>query len=240
MTQARIPSKNPADTGTLPGTLDFVIKKKLMKVDGQLPCVVLNYNRSSNRATVRPLISMLTTQGQPVARAQIASVPVLALGGGGFTMTFPLKSGDLGWIEASDRDISLFMQSMQQTNPNSFRIHQFDDGRFIPDSFAQYTFDDSLADSFVIQSWDGTQYIAVRPGGIDITGTAINVVASGLLKLQGATVQIVNTAGTPGATGFTGTPPVMADAIINGILQSTHEHGSITRGSAKSDGPSNP
>jgi hypothetical protein len=234
-----IPSKNPADEGSVGGTLRTVFRKNLMKVEGQLPAIVMSYNRTSNVATVRPLIQQMRTDGVLIQRASIATVPVLALGGGGYCMTFPLKAGDLGWIEASDRDISLFMQSMKESGPNTFRIHRFSDGRFVPDAFKQYTFDAADdASSMVIQSYDGTVKIALDPTELRLIAPTVNIKASTLFTVTAPAISLNQTGGGPGAT-FTGSPVVMPDAIINGVTQSTHKHGGVQTGSAVSNGPQN-
>lgn len=255
-----IPSRDPASSNTLGGTFATIFRKKMLKIDGQLPAVVISYNRTTNLAMVRPLISLLLTNGQVLARATIASVPVLALGGGGFSMTFPLKAGDRGWIEASDRDISLYMQSGQAAKPNTLRIHQFSDGRFIPDAFAQYTFDAEDANGMCLQSWDGTQKITINPANVTIKATNIALIATqgismqagtgitrtaasitdlatGAVAITGGTVTL-NTTGTVGAT-FTGPAVVMPNAIINGVTQSTHKHLGVQTGTGTSAGPTN-
>lgn len=162
MATTTLNSSDPAARDSLAGLIEFAIKKQLQATDGQLPAVVVSYDRASNRATVQPLISRLTTDGQPVERATIASVPVLALGGGGFAVTFPLKAGDRGWIEASDRDISLFMQSNEKARPNTLRMHEFSDGRFVPDMFASHTLPAENADELIIQNKSGETLIGVK------------------------------------------------------------------------------
>lgn len=179
MTKPNIPSVNPAQTATLEGVIELAIRKDGLNSDGQLPCEILSYDRASNRATVRPLISKVSTGGQITPRKQIASVPVLALGGGGFCGTYPLKRGDLGWIEASDRDISLFMQSLQDAPPNTWRIHDFSAGRLIPDAFRAYTFNSGDdGESMVFQSYDGTVKITLDPAKIRIIAPTVEVTAS--------------------------------------------------------------
>ena len=167
-----IPSRNPADDGPMAGVLKVVARKNAENTDGQLPAIVIDYDRTLNTATVLPLIDRVQTNGEVMPRAQLASVPVLALGGGGFCITFPLQPGDFGWIEASDRDISLFLQLMAEAAPNTFRIHSFDDARFIPDTFHQYTYSESDAFNMVIQSLDGLTKISLGPDGIGISSAA--------------------------------------------------------------------
>ncbi|AAT37774.1 baseplate spike [Burkholderia phage BcepB1A] len=223
MTTPIIPSKNPADDGSAAGVLRTIFRKQSMQMDGQLPAVVLSYDRTKNRATVRPLISMLKTNMQPVQRASIATVPVLALGGGGYVMTFPVKAGDLGWIEASDRDISLFMQSMQQSHPNTYRIHSFNDGRFVPDAFAKYVINAEDNNAATIQSLDGSVRIALDIDELRLTAPNIKINAGTLFEVTAPAIALHQTGGGTGAT-FTGSPVVMPDAVIAGVTQSTHIH----------------
>jgi hypothetical protein len=219
-----IPSQDPADSGSAGGALRTIFRKQLMKTDGQLPAIVISYDRVRNRATVRPLVSLLLTSGKTVQRASIASVPVLALGGGGITMTFPLKPGDLGWIEASDRDISLFVQSLKDAHPQTLLIHRFEFGRFIPDAFNQYTFDTAEdGTAAVMQSYDGTVKIALDTNELRLTAPTVTVKASTLFQVTAPAIALHQTGGGAGAT-FTGSPVVMPDAIIGGVTQSTHIH----------------
>jgi hypothetical protein len=250
-----IPSKNPADDGNVGGALNTIFRKRAMKLEGRLPAVVMSYDRVRNIATVRPLIQMLKTNGVTVSRPSIASVPVLALGGGGYTVTFPLASGDLGWIEASDRDISLFMQSMQESAPNTFLIHRFSQGRFVPDAFRQYTFDTADdASSMVLQNYAGTVKICLDPAAVRVIAPTVNITATTAINatvgaasmelspaafsVTAPAITLNQTGGGTGAT-FTGAPVVMPDAIINGVKQSLHKHTGVSTGSGESGGPTN-
>ena len=116
------PSIDPADNDSLVGSITFAFKKLLQQVNGMLPAQVIAYDRTTNRVQVQILITILTTDGSQVPRPQVASLPVLIMGGGGFTISFPIKEGDFGWVLANDRDISLFLQNYSQTIAFSFLI----------------------------------------------------------------------------------------------------------------------
>jgi hypothetical protein len=234
------PSKPPAASGNLGAILRWCFTKFLQKVDSQLPAEVISYDRVKNRAMVQPLISMITTSGQRVGRAPIVSVPVLALGGGGFFVNFPLVKGSLGWIEASDRDISLFLQKAQMQPPNSKRLHSFEDCRFIPDVYGQYTFTPD-AGAMVIASMDGTTQIALSPGKIKMVSTVVEIDSttftlnnSGAATINTATWN-VNTTGGAGSTS-TGVVNLPATTIIDGRAFPTHEHSGVQPGSGNTGG----
>jgi hypothetical protein len=165
------PSKDPSlEGGGMAGMLKQVLGKFLQNVDNALPAKVTGYDRKANTATVQPVVAVLSTEGQSLPRAKVASVPVLALGGGGFIINFPLKPGDLGWLHASDRDISLFMQGLQEARPNTVRMHSFEDGLFIPDVIRKFVVSDEDMDAnMVIQSLDGKIRLALWPDRVKAT-----------------------------------------------------------------------
>lgn len=211
------PSKHPADDGSLAGTLRTTFRKLMQEAEHMLPARVLAYDRERNVATVQPVIAVLTTAGQAVPRAQIAEVPVVALGGGGFVLHFPLRAGDLGWIEASDRDISLFLQSLEESPPNTTRLHSFSDSRFLPDVLRQFDASAVGTDAAALQSVDGSVRVELSPSRL-------------LLVAPEVVVQ------TPKAE-FTGDVTVAGEATISGIAFTTHRHGQTQPGSGQSGEP---
>ena len=176
MTSYNIPSIDPANNDSLVGTISFAFSKMLQNVNGMLPAQVMNYDRETNRVQVQILITMISTSGEQMPRPVVGSVPVIIMGGGGFSLSFPINPGDLGWIMAADRDISLFLQSYSQSPPNSNRVKNFADGLFIPDAMKTYNYSSSTEGYFELQSNDGTLNISM---GVNPATTAkeINLVA---------------------------------------------------------------
>lgn len=172
------PSIDPANEGTLTGTFRQVFSKLLQDVNGMLPARVIAFDRTTNRVQVQPLINVLTTDGGTVGRAQVASIPVAQIGGGGHILNFNLVTGDLGWILASDRDISLFLQSYSQQRPNTERKCNFADSLFIPDVMTGFTIADEDALNAVFQLKNSTVRVALWPEFVKITaprGLGINI-----------------------------------------------------------------
>ena len=178
MTQ--IPSIDPADSEDFTGAFRHIFGKMMQSVDGMLPAKVISYNRTTNRATVQPLIMMLTTADTTVQRATIASVPVFQYGAGDFLLSFPLKVGDLGWIKANDRDISLFLQSYSNAAPNTIRKKSFSDAVFYPDVMRGYTIAGEDADNAVLQNLDGSVKISLGADKIKITAPSVEIVSTTL------------------------------------------------------------
>src|SRR5579864_606340 len=124
---------------TQPGQNDFAAgMRKILDQHAQaneklIPAKVVSFDRKANTALVQPMIMLIDTDNNTRMRNPISEVPVVSLGGGGFHISFPIKPGDLGWILAADRDISIFMQNLAASRPNTMRKHSFADSWFIPD-----------------------------------------------------------------------------------------------------------
>lgn len=222
-------TKNPANDGTLAGAIEFMMKKALQAANGQLPAKVISYNRVTNTAKVQPLVAMLDSEGNVVSRGTIADVPVLALGGQvggqGYVINFPIKSGTVGWIMASDRDISLFKQSSNaEARPQTLRTNSFEDGLFVPDVFAMYQIDAEDENALVIQTVDGTTRIAIDLEEIRITAVS-------KVKVTAPTVEIIGNVTVDGTITATG------EITGAGIPLSTHKHGLVQPGTGTSGVP---
>ena len=188
------PSINPADNGTLAGAVTFSFQKMLQNVNGMLPAQVMSYDRSTNRAKVQLLINIVGTDGIQYPRPQLAAIPVFVFGGGGFRLSFPLKSGDQGWVIANDRDISNFLNSYKQTSPNTARIKNFSDGVFFPDVMKGLdTISGGDANNAVLSNSSGTVTISISETGVTITSPSINFDLGNPLNVMNVNGSIVAT-----------------------------------------------
>ena len=214
-------SRNPANGGNLAGALAEIMGKFLAGVDDMLPAVVVEYDRTENRATVRPLIRILKTDGTVVDRAQIASVPVLNLGGGGVVLSFNISPGDLGWVKASDRDISLFLQNEtgEDVPPNTLRKHDFGDSLFIPDQFRNWNLDAGDAECAVLQTVDGLNRITIGPEGITLVSDVIVITDAPSVVTVGDVLQF-------GSYAVIGP----GDISVGGVSLRNHTHSGVTTG----------
>jgi len=217
------PNTDSADDGSLVAVLRAYLRGFVRtNMDSMLPARVVSYDDATNRVTVHPLIMVGTTDGQKISRANISNIPVFRFGGGGFFMRFPIAHGDIGWIKASDRDISLMMQHASQGDsdiedwPNTERMHSFSDAVFFPDTLRDWSIDGGNSNAVVLQSMDGSTCFAVHDGKITIKGdmevdgkiTATGDVKAGSISLQnhthGFSYSWTDPAGS--STGTTDTP----------------------------------
>lgn len=219
------PSGNPADYSSLTGLLRLYGEKLGQQLEDMLPARVVAYDRATNRATVQPIVQMVTTQGARVSRAQIPSVPVFQYGGGGFVISFPLAPGDLGWVKANDRDVSLFLQTLDEAIPNTARTHSFQDAVFFPDVMRQWSLDGADTERLVLQSTDGATRVAIGSDEVAITASAAVSVTAPLVTITG---NVVITGSLVAEGGITG---------ADGLVFETHKHSGVAMGGANSGGP---
>lgn len=231
--RSNAPDIDPANNGSLAGTLQFCMRKFAQGLDGMLPAKVINYDRTSNRVQVQLLIAMVTTQGTQVSRPQIASIPVMVFGGGNFFLSFPLNPGDIGWVLANDRDISLFLQTYQEAAPNTFRINNFSDGVFVPDIMHGYTIASEDDNSVVLQNLDGTIKISLQSDRIKLTAPLVEITGGlqvdGVITGEGISALTINapvvaqqgltvSGGSPNALLVTGEVRVVGDITASGSI----------------------
>lgn len=256
------PSVDPANNGTLLGMLRHFVNKFLQGVDDMLPAKVISYDRTKNIATIQPMIMMLTTEGNTISRAQVEGVPVFQLGAGGAMLNFNLNPGDLGWLKASDRDISLFKQSFTESGINTLRKHSFEDAIFLPHVMNGYTIESEDGANAVLSTIDGSQRVAIWPNKIKVTGTNVDVVATTEASITAPTVTITASTsitlasplttitgelaagGTGGAdANFTGninttkTVTGTTEVIGGGKHLSTHVHSGVQPGGGNTGAP---
>lgn len=252
------PSRNPTDNDSLNGALRLVLTKFLQRTDDMLPAKVIAYDPVTNTAQIQPLISVVTTDNRIVQRAQVASVPVFQLSMGGFILRFPCNSGDLGWIKANDRDVSLFKQTGQASPPNTQRKHSFEDAIFLPQAaWSLVSIADEDADNAVLQNYSGSVKISLSQDSIVIsaqsavtvnaptatinspTGVTVNTpnaTFTGDVTIDG-TIDVQNTGSSSTPCQINGNVIATGDITAAGVSLEHHLHSGVTAGSADTGPP---
>lgn len=211
-----IPDYNPADANTLSGLNNMLQNKISMSIDCAIPGIVQSYDRTTNRAVVKPAITGVASQGQKVSKEPLINIPVFCMSGGGIVMSFPVKQGDTGWLVANDRNISIFKQNLEESAPNDYRKHHFLDAFFLPDKINDINYSQDDNGAFVIQTLTGTTKITLKEGVITLTSPSV----------------VIN-----GDTTINGTLTVSTETITNGIAFTTHVHGGVQTGSGSTGVP---
>lgn len=168
------------------------IKKNM---EHSIPCKITKVI-SRTRVKVQPLIKMVDKDGNLITRQEIYSLPVFTAGAGDMLLSFPLSDGDLGWIDASDRDITTFLQDYADSSTPTRRMHSFMDARFIPDIMTNFDIDSEDDNAVVLQSRTGTVKIAMDDEiriindtvDITITGSELTGTIPGGATINGAQI----------------------------------------------------
>lgn len=222
-------SATSSDSKSESNAMAALLRANDYKFETMLPAIVINFDRTKNIATVQPLITWVDMSDNARARNQYADLPVLSIGGGGFHISFPLTPGDLGWIKASDRDISQFTKTLRMAKPNSGRSHKFEDGLFIPDVFRQYVINSEDSGAMVIQSTSGATRISLRGDNIKIT-TPNNI------TLDTPQTNITGNVRINGNVVMDKTLIVATEATVAGIAVTKHGHISSAPGARTANG----
>lgn len=170
-----IPSYNPADINSESGQLDFVLEKLLGKIEKIAPVEIVSYDRQTNRAEVQILNQSITSEGGKITRKIIKDIPAAILYGGGFLLSFPIKKGDIGWICAADRNISIFKQTLKLFAPATYEKHRYKDGFFIPNLINGFTYSAEDEDALLLTSTSGQTKISIKNDQINIIANTVNL-----------------------------------------------------------------
>jgi hypothetical protein len=164
-----------------------------------------------------------TTSSGPVTLPLLQDVPVVTLGGGGWTLTFPIQVGDECLVIFTDTPLDVWLQNGGTGNaPISQRRHSLSDAvaivgwRSTPRGLANYSLTDVQLrneDGSVIIGANNDQITVTAPkvvvnttGDTDITaGGDVNVQSSGKTSVQAAgDVDIKSTGGNVNVTSDSG------------------------------------
>lgn len=129
-----LPEHNPADVDSLEGLLNFLGDKISMGIDCCIPGVITAYDVATRRATIKPQITGVASLGQKISKEAYTNIPVYMPGCSTFEIIYPVSVGASGWLIACDRNISIFKQNKEESAPNDYRKHCFEDGFFLIDS----------------------------------------------------------------------------------------------------------
>ncbi len=121
---------------TLEELIRLAVDARVSDIHVGLPGVVTAY--ADGRADVRLVVKRLVPTPDADDLAEdlpvLPSVPVLAIGGGTFRLTFPLVVGDEVLVLFMERDISEFLRTGETTAPPDQRLHHLAHAIAIPGS----------------------------------------------------------------------------------------------------------
>lgn len=183
--------------GTFEAALQATIEGALVDLWTGMPGIVQSFNAEAMTAVVQPSI-----QGQNqnqdgtwknVNLPLLVDCPVQFSGGGGVTLTMPLKQGDEVWVNFANRCIDAWWSQGGIQPQAEFRMHDLSDGFCFPKVWSKPNALSNVSTTTAqLRSDDGEAFVELDP-----TGHIVNIVAPGGIKITGP----VTVTGTINATG---------------------------------------
>ena len=195
-----------------------------------MPATIVSFDPHTMTAKVRPSISAFHIQPDGSRKemqiTQLEDVPVHFPGGGGHSLTFPVKPGDECQLLFQERSIDNWHQLGGTRLPNDWRMHDINDAicqvgvRSQPNTLAQKG-GAVATDGVQLRSDDGKRYITIKDAGeeVDIVIPQVSIQA----KDNNVTVT------APGVMRFVTprlevTGEVVAQCDGGSVALSTHTH----------------
>ena len=147
----------------LPDLVREILAATKRSLEVSIPCIVTKVI-SRTKVDVKPLIKIVAKDGTSIDRAIIEGLPVATFGAGNKFISFPVAVGNIGYLDACDRDISLFLQSYGNVEPPTNHI------------MTNITVAEEDATAMVIQTRNGAVKIAVDNDEIRIKNNDASVV----------------------------------------------------------------
>ncbi len=158
------------DYSNMTDAFKFILNQFKKSLYSIIPGVIETYNQSTKRCRVKPAINIKKTDGTIEEQSEIINVPVVWPSGGGFTILSPLPSGTPVLIFFSQRGITKFKETFSTEDPGK-GVFAKEDAIVIP-SFGSLSVTPATNDGMSMQTEDGSNYIFVEDGDIEITATS--------------------------------------------------------------------
>lgn len=202
-----------------------------------MPGKLYGWNPEKNTVSVRLTILVKqqhadgTTSSMPIP--DLLDCPVVFPGGGGFSLTFPLKDNDECLVVFASRCIDAWWQSGADLNEQfEFRMHDLSDGFCIPGVRSVPNVMPAISTQNVqLRSDDGAAFVEIAPNNnirlktpTKVTLETPMVECTQALKVNGPITYL---------SGLTGT----GGMVVDGITFGTHVHSGVSTGPSTTGGP---
>ena len=141
----------PSTLWGVSNNLQFVIQQALSKVQTATLVKVLNCSNSGSvsptgTVDVQILVNQITGQMVATPHVTMYGLPYLRIQGGANAVIIDPQPRDIGIAVFASRDITNVKSTKAQSNPGSFRMHDFSDGMYlggllngIPSQYVQFS-----------------------------------------------------------------------------------------------------
>ena len=229
----------------LTGLLELAFRKQMRGFHTSLPGQITSYDASTQKATVKPLLSRKLRTGEEEVLPIIEDVPVIWPRSGGASMTFPVESGDGCLLIFTDRSLDEWKQDGGVVAPGDPRQHALSDAVALmgfvhfgggggPDKAVEIKMGDTT-----ITLEGGTATIKAPSVTIDAPNTEVrgNMAVAGNVSVTG------NFSGS-GGLDVQGSGVIAGSLAVGGSVSNAgvnigndHVHGGVESGGSTTDGP---
>jgi len=200
--------------------LRFCVKSELKNINTCLPAIIKSYDPETRRASVQIALSTIQTDGESITPPIQFNVPVIFPSSSSYIIHIALTEGDPILLIFSQRGLSQFKNLYTESVPDARSFFSLADAVAIP-GFGNLVSEPASVSGISIQTTDGTTFLTLEPGVINLKATTINIDGN------------VNCTGTiTSANVFANT-----SLTVNGLPIETHVHGGVTSGGSDTGGP---
>jgi len=229
-----------------PRSIDVSLSEEIRKqINCARPGVIQSFDASNQTVTVQ-IAQQQVTSVQPdgtrttATYSPLVNVPVFYPCGGGYTLTFPIKTGDECIVIFNDRELDNFMLSGGTLSvPSTPRLHDWSDAyalvgiRSYPRSLSGVS-----TSTAQLRSDDGATFVEIDGTGQIVTITAptqINL-NSPLVTVQGV-INVINENSASVPFTVNGAIHTTGDVVAGSISLQTHVHGGVQTGGGDTGSP---
>lgn len=160
-----MPEKQPTINQLIQSAIDF----NLTELHTCLPGIIDTFDAVTQTAKIDLAIKRLVADGSELQIPPVITVPVVFPSAGGFSVTFPVKTGDEVLVVFSERAIDYWQQSGGVQKPLDRRKHDYTDAiAIIGLHSGERVISSYSTDSLQIRSDDGKTIISVKNNEVDI------------------------------------------------------------------------
>ena len=178
---------------TMSQLLRQAMRNQLAEVQTCVPAEILTYDYKKQKASVKPCLNRVYTDGEVTEYPPIHDVPVIFPRSGGASITMPVKKGDPVMIMFSSRSIDEWAENGGTLSPTDNRMHDINDAIAI---VGLYPFSQASPaqnnDDLLIQ-YDGSSVTLKKGGTANVKAKNINAEAAQACTVKATTCTITAT-----------------------------------------------
>ena len=198
--------QGPSDSGSNFEVIAFIVRQMMAQMNTMKLVQVVAVSGGAGAidpagtVDVLPLVNQVDGNGNATPHGTVYGIPWFRLQGGLNAVIVDPIVGDIGYVVASDRDISSVKATLKRSNPGSFRKFDIADGVYVGGCL-------NLApNQYLVFTEDGVRLV-------DKSGNSVAMAASGM-TLTDSVGNVISTA----AGGISITPKTGQPCTVNGNL----------------------